>query len=86
MCCSSSLCSIGYYTSLPRWFRAAFLDELPIYYLCDLCHPVSDVAARRVRRSATCGDLFLPLARLAPSFSVLGPIHPECIPTVPTLC
>ena len=46
-------------------------------YLRDLCRPVSDVAARRVLRSATKGMLLVPRARLAIGqrrpFSVVGP-------------
>ena len=34
-------------------------------YFRDLCRPVSDVAARRVFRSATRGELLVPRARLA---------------------
>src|SRR5688572_24319988 len=34
-------------------------------YLRDLCRPVSDVAARRVLRSATRDELLVPRARLA---------------------
>jgi len=46
-------------------------------YLRDLCRPVSDVAARRVLRSTTRGELLVPRARLAikqrRAFSVVGP-------------
>ena len=45
-------------------------------YLCDLCHPVSDVITCRVLRSVTRGDLLVPRARLATrqrrAFSVVG--------------
>ena len=46
-------------------------------YLRDLCRPVSDVAARRVLRSATKGMLLVPRARLSIGqrrpFSIVGP-------------
>src|SRR6218665_2765622 len=46
-------------------------------YLRDLCCPVSDLAARRVLRSAARGELLVPRARLAimqqRAFSVVGP-------------
>src|SRR6218665_1288391 len=46
-------------------------------YLCDLCCPVSVLAARRVLRSAARGEVLVPRARLAimqqRAFSIVGP-------------
>ena len=50
---------------------------LSMVYLCDLCCPVTVLAARRVPRSAASGELLDPRAHLAimqrMTFSVVGP-------------
>src|SRR6218665_1096403 len=66
MYCIGVLYPIGYHrpsTSL-LWFHSCVLG-CASSYLCDLCLPVSDVAACRVLRSATEGELLIPRAHLA---------------------
>src|ERR1700733_7531490 len=77
MSCIGSLSLSGYLTALiAALVSRCILGSAPSY-LRSLCRPVSDVAARRVLRSATRGELLVPRARLATAqrraFSIVGP-------------
>src|SRR5688572_403703 len=77
MCCIGCLCLSGSHIALLLWFLVVFLAVLHLTCVIFAAHAVSDVAARRVLRSATRGEFLVPRARLAirqrRAFSVVGP-------------
>jgi len=64
MCCIGCLYLSRYYTTSLLWSHAASLGYAQPY-LCDLCHPVSDAAARWLLRSAIRGEVLVPCSHLA---------------------